>query len=498
MIYSVIKNRVSYFVILVSVLLISPPKTISQDNTGTSDGFVRQIVTEFLSAVNSGSRNTMSDFVARNYNVTMYKKIPQDLITTINLSFYYESGGLGYELVRISPFQTKIIQAEVYNKLTGVKLQFEIPISGFTPNNIDGLISTKLLETSTKGKPLSEDEIISRVKQLTRKLAEDEVFSGVVLIAKNGKTLLKVAVGEANKSYNVPNQIDTKFNIASVGKTFTGLAIMKLVEQGKLSYDDTLNKYISSDWLNPEVSKKIQIKHLLTHTSGLGDYFKDAYNQCAIPFFRDLQDYKSLMVGNTLSFEPGTRFSYSNTGMILLGVVIENVTHEKYFSYLKKNIFEPAGMINTDGFDKDRPVNNLATGYSKMYENGDVYWDNHQFTRIMRGSPSGGIYSTVEDLLKYDIALRSNKLLSPENSKNIFIGRPELNASFHSYGFFVSEGTAGRIASHQGDGNGVNCQFKMYLDLGYTIVVLSNYSQPSANIVANVTDQLMIRFSNQK
>ena len=118
-------------------------------------------------------------------------------------------------------------------------------------------------------------------------------------------------------------------------------------------------------WLNPEVSKKIQIKHLLTHTSGLGDYFRDAYKQNDIPYFKNLEDYKSLIVDDTLMFEPGTRFSYSNTGMLLLGVVIENVTNEKYFSYLKKKIFEPIGMFNTDGFSKDTPVKNRATGYTK-------------------------------------------------------------------------------------------------------------------------------------
>jgi CubicO group peptidase (beta-lactamase class C family) len=232
---------------------------------------------------------------------------------------------------------------------------------------------------------------------------------------------------------------------------------------------------------------------LLTHTSGLGDYFKDAYMQCDIPFFRDLADYKLLIANDTLKFEPGTSFSYSNTGFILLGVIIESISKDSYFNYLRKNIFEPAGMENTDGFDKDYPVKNRATGYTKVYENGTVNWNNHQFTRIMRGSPSGGIYSTVEDMLKFNDAIRTNKLLSPEYSDLLLEGRPELNTSFHSYGFFVSEGAAGRIASHKGDGRGMNCQFKMYIDLDYTVVILSNYSAPAANIVANVIDQLINR-----
>jgi len=332
---------------------------------------------------------------------------------------------------------------------------------------------------------------MERVKIALKKMEDDEEFSGAVLIAKSGNVLLEKVIGEANKSYNISNKIETKFNIASVGKMFTGLAITQLVEKGKLSFDDTVSKYIPADWLSPEISSKIQIKHLLTHTSGLGDYFRDAYQQCAVPVFRNLIDYKSLIADDTLSFEPGTKFLYSNTGMLLLGLVIEKITGEEYFDYLQKNIFQPAGMINSGGFYKDRPVENRATGYTKIYEDGIVSWDNHQFTRIMRGSASGGVYSTIEDMLKFDIALRSDKLLSYKYSKLLFEGRPELNASFHSYGFFISNGEAGRVASHNGDGQGVNCQFKMFLDSGYTVVVLSNYSQPSANIFANVIDQLI-------
>lgn len=499
MIDSFRNKQASILISSLLILLMSPLISYAQDNARTnepiSEDIINQTVNDFLTAVNSGNRDIMSDFISRRFSINMLKNIPSFTLVALNLSFYYTSGGLGYELIKIEPVQDNLIKAELYNKLTRASLIFEIPISGLSLNNINGFINAKLIEPSTSEgnlNHLDDREIINRINQVTQKLIKDEEFSGAILVARNGKILIDMAIGEASKSYDIPNKTDTKFNMASVGKIFTGLAVMQLAEQGKLNYEDTLSKYLPEGWLSPEVSKKIQIKHLLTHTCGLGDYFNDAYKQCAIPFFRDLEDYKLLITDDTLLFEPGTNFSYSNTGMLLLGVVIENITHQKYFDYLKKNIFEPCGMINTDGFHKDRPVKNMATGYTKMYENDTLYWDNHQFTRVMRGSSSGGIYSTVEDMLKFDIALRSNKLLSPENTRILFEGRPELNASFHSYGFFVSHGICGRIASHQGDGRGVNCQFKMYLDLGYTIVVLSNYSQPSANIVANALDQLII------
>ena len=496
----ILSSQKCLFIKIALILLVTPLDSFSKDvlfrDTRVTDPVISEMVNDFIAAVNSGDRNNMQDFILQYYDQKALGRIPLFAVVSLNLGFYYETGGLGYELLNILPSDRDQISAELYNNLTGAKLKLQIPTSGGPSYKINRFIKTALispLSEEEQKKQLSEDEILIRIKKCLKKMDEDEEFSGAVLLAKNGKILLDEAIGMASKSYEIPNKIDTKFNIASVGKMFTGVAITQLVEEGKLSFDDPIGKYVSSEWLSPEVSEKIQIKHLLTHTSGLGDYFRDAYAQCKIPFFRDLNDYKALIVDDTLNFEPGRRFSYSNTGMILLGVVIENVTNDKYFNYLRKNLFEPAGMMNTDGFDKDVPVKNRATGYTKVYQNGEVGWNNHQFTRIMRGSPSGGIYSTAEDLLKFDIALESNKLLSEEFMEILLKGRPELNASFHGYGFFNHEGVSGREISHKGDGQGINCNFKMYLDAGYTYIVLSNYSQPSANIVANVIDQL---FSN--
>lgn len=493
-----IRIQICHVVLISIVLLLNPVNLISQDlpknETKAKDAIINEIVNDFLKAVNSGDRKSMQDFLFKHYDQNVLKRIPLFAVVSLNMAFYYESGGVGYDLIQIDPVEGNLISIELNNKLTDNQLKFTVPTSGAPQYKINQFIKSELIPSSNKDKSekqLNDNEIIARLGKAIKKLQEDEEFSGAIIVAKDGQILLKEALGMASKSYESSNRTDTKFNIASVGKMFTGLAITQLVEQGKLSFDDPISKYVSSEWLNPEISSKIQVKHLLTHTSGLGDYFRDAYAQCKIPFFRDLEDYKSLVVDDNLNFEPGARFSYSNTGMLLLGVVIENVTNVKYFNYLKKNLFEPVGMFNTDGYDKDYPVINRATGYTKVYENGEVKWNNHQFTRIMRGSPSGGIYSTVEDLMIFDEAIRTNMLLSAEYTDILIKGRPELNVSFHGYGFFNAEGVAGRELSHKGDGQGMNCHFKMFLDSGYTYIVLSNYSPPSANIVAKIIDQLI-------
>jgi hypothetical protein len=420
----------SILIILFAVLFMFSenlfPQNISEGDEAIPDSVIHRTVNNFLKALNSGEREAMQEFIVHSYDENVLKRVPIYSVVSLNMAFFYETGGLGYKLHRFLPGEANLITAELYNKLTEANVKLQIPVSKAPAYKINWLINTVPIQPITSNKQvkkLSDDDIVKRLEILLDTLDKDEEFSGTVLVAKNGNILFEKAIGEANKSYKVLNQIDTKFNIASLGKMFTGTAITQLVEKGKLSFNDHISKYVPADWLNPEISNKIQIRHLLTHTSGLGDYFRDAYLQSAVSFFRDLDDYKSLIADDTLSFEPGTKFSYSNRGMLLLGVIIKNITGEDYFNYLKKNIFEPAGMVNTDGFYKDRPVKNRAIEYTKIYENGKVTWDNHQFTRIMRGSPSGGIYSTIEDMLKFDIALRSDKLLSHEYSKILFEGR---------------------------------------------------------------------------
>ena len=475
-------KSIIHFIIAITIALILFQNIISASENS--------LVEKFVSTVNSGSIENMKEFIQENYDPNVLKRAPLGMIAGVNMVFFYESGGKGYKLVETDS-KEKQINAILYNNFTETNIRFQIPVS--TEGKITWLINTSpILSTSEENaNKIDENKITERLDILLDLLEKDEEFSGVVIIEKNKTKLFSRAVGHANKSYSIPNRIDTKFNIASVGKMFTGVAITQLVEKGKLSFEDTLSKYIDSEWLNPDVSNRIQIKHLLTHTSGLGDYFKDAYSQLNVPVFRNLSDYKSIIVDDNLEFEPGTKFSYSNTGMLLLGVVIENATNLDYFDYLEKNIFMPSGMLNSGGYYKDRPLTDRATGYTKIYGNKGIEWDNNHFTRIMRGTASGGVYSTAEDLIKFSNAIKSEKLLSKEYNKLLFEGRPELNASFHSYAFFLNSSSKGKVLSHKGDGRGMNCQFKMYIDSEYTIVVLSNYSAPSANIVANVITQLM-------
>ena len=213
-------------------------------------------------------------------------------------------------------------------------------------------------------KIFTEKDFTEEIKKIVNRFNSRIAFSGTILVAKDSKVIFSYAAGEASKRYHVPINIDTKFNLGSMNKMFTSLTIMNLVEKGKLALEDTIDKFVDETWLPKDITSKITIHNLLTHSSGLGSYFNALYARNSRQLFRKLDDYKPLIKTEKLAFEPGKRFQYSNTGMFLLGVVIENVTGEDYFDYVRKVIHEPAGMKDTDCYEMDYPVENLAIGYS--------------------------------------------------------------------------------------------------------------------------------------
>jgi D-alanyl-D-alanine carboxypeptidase len=307
-------------------------------------------------------------------------------------------------------------------------------------------------------------------------LAEKEMFSGAVLVAKDGEPILTKAYGLANRDYDVPNQVDTKFNLGSMNKMFTAIAILQLVEGGKLSVDDKIIEHLP-DYPNRDIASRVTIHQLLTHTSGLGDFFTQEYLETSKDRFKKLEDYLPLFIDKPLKFEPGTQGSYSNAGFIVLGLIIEEITGQTYFDYVMENIFQLCGMTNTDSYETDTVVPKIATGYSRGISTNASLTSNLFFIPT-KGSSAGGGYSTVEDLLSFSTCLQDHKLLSPEltdvlledklDSPNIGVGTE------YGYGFGIMEINDHRIVGHGGGAPGVCSNLDIFLDLGYTVVILSN------------------------
>ena len=306
-------------------------------------------------------------------------------------------------------------------------------------------------------------------------------------MAKNGKTFYKRAVGEASKRYGVPNKIDTKFNLGSMNKMLTSTAISQLVQQGKLSYNDRGGTHLP-DYPNEAVREKVSIHHLLTHTSGMGHYWNEFFTNPNWIMLKTVKDYADLTSTKPLEFEPGELFQYSNCGPIVLGLIIEKISGLSYDDYIQQNITDPAGMKNTFCYDITKPISNLATGYTKRDLMGGTHkdWLENYFVTPSKGGPAGGGYSTVEDLLRFDTALRTHKLLDEKHLAIMTTGKVDRNEN-RKYAYLFEEQFVNghRVIGHGGGAAGINSQLRMYMDLGYTVAVMSNYDPPSAGTVAN-------------
>ncbi|CAN5443231.1 hypothetical protein BH18ACI1_BH18ACI1_20440 [soil metagenome] len=173
------------------------------------------------------------------------------------------------------------------------------------------------------------------------------------------------------------------------------------------------------------------------------------------------------------AFEPGTRWSYSNTGMLILGKVVEKVSGRDYFDYVRENIYKRAGMTESDSYELDRVNSNLAVGYTKEFAENGIEFRNNIFMHVIRGNPAGGGYSTVGDLLKFSVALQTGVLIKPETLKLMRAPKPEIAAPNRGYGFSLDLQRG--IFSHGGDFAGISANLDMFPETGYTAIVLSNY-----------------------
>jgi len=304
--------------------------------------------------------------------------------------------------------------------------------------------------------PTSKAEFLSMTEKYLNEQVSADNFSGVVLVAKDDKPIFSKAYGLASKETKTPNNTDTKFNLGSVNKSFTRIAIGQLVKQGKISFDDKLGKYLP-DYPNKDAAEKVTIRHLVTMKSGIGDFFGEKFEAMPKDKLRKNSDFIPLFSDKPLAFEPGTNQQYSNGGYILLGAIIEKVTGKSYYDYVRENIFKPAGMTNTDSFETDKMPANTANGYTRRNPKGELL--NNVDTRPYRGSSAGGGYSNAADLLKFSLALKSGKLTIPDDD-----GNPRKDGGL---------GIAGGA-------DGINALLLVNVQTGYTIIVLSNYDPPSA------------------
>jgi D-alanyl-D-alanine carboxypeptidase len=313
---------------------------------------------------------------------------------------------------------------------------------------------------SARPSPISQEELIRRLSRSVDSLAKVGQFSGVAVLAKNGVPVYQRAYGMTDRERGTDNNLETAFNLGSINKVFTQIAILQLAAAGKLNPDSTLAVYWP-DYPNKAVAHKVTIRQLMRHTSGIGGNIFDPPAGGTRHDVRSLRDYLALFVNEPPQFEPGTSNAYSNAGYVVLGLLIERLSGQDYYAYVRDHILEPASMTRTGSFFVDSLPPNTAIGYTAGSENAPPGAPLHPNTQELpgRGSSAGGGYSTAQDLLKFIKALREHRIPN---------GLPA--------GLGIAGGSGGINAVVEGD-----------LPGGYDLVVLANLDPPAAERVARMT-----------
>lgn len=317
-------------------------------------------------------------------------------------------------------------------------------------------------------------ELGAAVDGYVARLAGEDKFSGTVLIARDGETVFAKAYGLANRSDSVPNRMETRFNVGSITKSFTKVAIGQLAAAGKLSLDDSLGEHLP-DHPNAE-ARAATIQQLLDHTAGLGDFMSPEFRETSKDRFRSNHDWYTFVAPQPLVFPPGQRNEYCNNCYMVLGEIVERVSGMPYEQYLQRHVFEPAGMRTAGFFAADAIVPNVAVGYTNRLPGGPR---SNVLTRGAAGSAAGSTYATAADLLAFDNALREGKLLDAKWTAWL-LGGTGPSAGRADTGVMFAGGLQGVNAVLAANGR-------------WTVIALANLDPPAAEALGEAIFQALTK-----
>jgi CubicO group peptidase (beta-lactamase class C family) len=416
---------------------------------------------QLVGAIERGGEGHIRAFVREAYTPELLRRIGEDRVVRLYAMLSDASRGLEVDSLRATSTEAAAL---LRARLTGLWQPLSLRVEPQPPHRIIDVSATtgvKLPKHPLAAATASDAERAREIERIARKLSAVDAFSGVVLVARGDTILYLGAFGDADKERRITIRADTRFALASITKTFVTVAVAKLVEEGRLSWDDSLGKFFPELPL-AQAREKVRIKHLLTHTSGLRQEFT----------VREIL----LAQKDSLLYEPGTRSAYNNGNFVLLGRIIELASGQPFYQYIREQVFRPAGMHDTDFDELHRVHERRAVAYDKQYTDEGV--------RFVREAPRpepgveepaafAGAHSTAHDLYRFARALRSGRILRPATVDLLFSPKPE--AGNWGYGFDILDEERG-LVGHGGSAVGMNASLDMFTRSGYTAVVLSNYT----------------------
>lgn len=296
-------------------------------------------------------------------------------------------------------------------------------------------------------------------------------FSGVVLLADKDNVLFEKAYGYSSIEYEIENNVHTLFNVASIAKTMTAVATLQLVDKGLLDLDVPVGKYLP-DYPNASVRDSVTAYQLLTHTAGLNNFLVDNFKDIGKLNLRALKDYLPLFASKPLLFTPGSKYSYSAAGYVIIGLIIEELSGERYHRYMEGNVFNRAGMKKTFAIPIDSIVKNKASGYTTNFGESDYLSKNDSY--LGYANPAGFYYSTAKDLYLFFDALKEYRLISEPLTKKMMSPLVQGNYTNYGFGISVDKRWEQTIVGHSGGWYGIQCELMYFEKDQVTAVILSN------------------------
>lgn len=305
-----------------------------------------------------------------------------------------------------------------------------------------------------------------------------EDFRGCALICQAGKTVLEKSYGYADLPNNIPNEIDTKFATASAGKVFVAVGILQLIEKGLLNFDDKIGGIL--DFNLKQIDPEITVEELLTHTSGIPDYFDESvmneYEELWIDYpnykVRSNNDLIPLFINKPMMYPHGSKFQYNNTGFVVLAMIIEKITQTLFDKYLKQNVFDPCGMVNTAYYELDRLPAKCAANY--IYDEERNEYRTNIFSVDAKGTGAGGAFTTMNDIKLFWDYIMSDKMLSREMTANMMTNHSG-EAQCYGYGIWLEKNGDVFTPYFQGSDPGVSFISSYDVQKELFIALVSNY-----------------------
>ena len=379
----------------------------------------------------------------------------------------------------------------------------------FEPGTPQELNTLRVIATARPGHVpmpdrLSAADLAEYLDAYLQPMREADLFSGVVLVTHNGQPVYEFTSGYADQQKNIRNTMTTRFDIASVSKVFVALAALALVEDGRLSFDETLDHFVPE--YPHHIARQISVGHLLRHTHGIkldydDDYMTDIFSVRSAGGFIDLQIAYLNKLDAYATFERPNEFVYSNEGYDLLAAIIEAVTGEDYFDFVQRRILESAGLQDTGPYDASNAELTVAQGYTNLDSDADfVPGPTHSNRSYLFAAPrpAGGFYSTAIDLGRLVHALNKGRVVSPttwaamREPTSTRQKMPHFQLTYGT-GLDVYRFEAGDIVGHGGGRPGASARVDLFPASGYTVVVLANYDWVSHTIAEHLQEVMPIR-----